>query len=65
MAESLGPRAISSGFDSSDLTSDLENNVDDEKIIEVNTDEVPEVLASPEFNDQYLNVDLMLPCVGE
>ena len=63
--EALGPCANVSDFDSNELTPELEKYVNNEDGIEGNTYEVPEVPATPEFNDQYLNIDLILPHRGE
>ena len=61
MAEALGHPATVYEFYSNDLTPELENYFYNENGIEGNPDEVPGVIATPYFNDQYLNVGLMLP----
>ena len=65
MAEAIVPRANIYDFDTNDLIPELENYVDNEDGIEGNPNEVPVVPATPEFNDKYLNVYLMLPREGE
>ena len=51
-----------SDFDEADVTPDLEYyDDDDEDGIEGIPDMAPSVPATTEMNDQYLNVDVMLP----
>ena len=54
-----------SDFDEADVTPDLEYyDDDDENGIEGSPDTALYVPATTELNDQYLNVDFMLPCGG-
>ena len=63
--EALGPSAQVSDLDEADVTPDLEyNDDDDEAGKEGSPDMAPSVPATTELNDQYLNVDLMLPRGG-
>ena len=64
-AEALGHCATISEFNTNDLTPELEKYVGNEDNIEEKTDEVPEGSKIPEFHNQYLNVDFMLPCGGD
>ena len=65
MAEAHGTPSAIYYFDANYLTPKYDYYVDDEYRIEGHTDEVPEVPATPEFNYQYLNIDLMLTRGGE
>ena len=63
--EALGPRDTIYEFCASDLTPELERYVEDQYSIKGKPDEIPELTATPEFNDQYFNADLMLPHGGK
>ena len=65
MAESLGPDATISNFEYKEYT-DLAPDLDyydnfDEVCAKGIPDESPSLPATSEVNDQYLNIELMLP----
>ena len=61
----MAPRVTIFDFEANDFTPEFENYVDDDNDIEGNPNELHELPVSPEFNDQYLNIELMLPHRGE